>query len=229
MESEVIKLKDIHKTFWLTKENKVEALKNINLEINEGDFVALIGASGSGKSTLLNLIGLLDIPNKNDGELIVDDHNSQDLNGKELSHLRRDTIGFVFQSFNLLPKLNALENVMLPMRYAKVKSKKRKERALHLLKVMGLTKRIKHKPAELSGGEKQRVAIARALANNPKIILADEPTGNLDSKSGAEILKILKNLNRKEKVTMIIVTHDQLIADMTDKIIKLKDGELYAD
>ncbi|MBU0732150.1 ABC transporter ATP-binding protein [Patescibacteria group bacterium] len=226
MESTVIKLKNLSKTFYLTKTNKVEALKNVSLEIKQGDFLALMGPSGSGKSTLLNLVGLLDIPDENNGELLIDDHNPKDLNKTELAYLRRDTIGFIFQTFNLLPRMNAWENVLLPMRYAKVPRKSRKDRTKKLLTMMNLQNRIKHKPAELSGGERQRVAIARALANQPKIILADEPTGNLDSKSGQDIMKILKELNRKEGVTMIIVTHDQEIADMTDYTIKLKDGEL---
>lgn len=226
MDSSVIKLKNISKTFYLTKTNKVEALKNINLEIKQGEFLALMGPSGSGKSTLLNLIGLLDIPDENDGELLIDDHNPKDLNRHELAFLRRDAIGFIFQVFNLLPRINAYENVLLPMRYNTVKRKTRKERAKKLLKMMSLERRLKHKPAELSGGERQRVAIARALANEPKTILADEPTGNLDSRSGREIMKILKQLNREQGVTIITVTHDQEIADMTDKIIRLRDGQL---
>ena len=226
MQTTVIKLKNLSKTFYLTKTNKVEALKNVSLEIKQGDFLALMGPSGSGKSTLLNMIGLLDVPDKDDGELLIDDHNPKDLNRKELAYLRRDTIGFIFQTFNLLPRMNAWQNVLLPMRYAKVPRHTRKDRAKKLLNMMNLQKRLKHKPAELSGGERQRVAIARALSNQPKIILADEPTGNLDSKSGQEIMKILKKLNRKEGVTMIIVTHDQEIADLTDYTIKLKDGEL---
>lgn len=214
----VIKLKNISKTYFLTKENKVEALKPTDLEIQEGETVAIIGPSGSGKSTLLNLIGLLDRPDE-DGELMINDHNIADLNGRELAKLRRETIGFVFQSFNLLPRLTALENVMLPMQYS---GKKDIARAKKLLKQVGLESRMGHKPPELSGGEKQRVAIARALANEPKIILADEPTGNLDSKSGQEIMKILKDLD----VTLILVTHDQNIAAQASRLISLKDGSV---
>ena len=226
MNQNIIKLKNINKTFYLTKKNKVEALKDINLEIKNGEFVAITGPSGSGKSTMLNLIGLLDIPDKDQGELIINNHNIEDLNNNKLANLRKQTIGFVFQTFNLLPKLSAWENVLLPMRYNKIKRNKRKNRAQQLIENVGLEKRKKHRPAELSGGEKQRVAIARALSNEPKIILADEPTGNLDSKTGKEILDLLKDLNNKQKVTVIIVTHEQNIAEYADRIIKLHDGKI---
>ncbi len=222
----VIQLTDISKTYYLTKQNKVEALQHINLAIKEGEFISLIGPSGSGKSTLLNLIGLLDVPDENQGQIVINEHNLADLNGRQLAQLRRETIGFVFQTFNLLPRLNALDNVVLPMRYARMPRQQSWHKAKELLQAVGLAKRMKHKPPELSGGEKQRVAIARALANNPKIILADEPTGNLDSKSGQEIMSLLKKLNQEKKVTIIVVTHDLEIAQQTDRIIKLKDGQL---
>ena len=222
----IIELKNISKNYWLTKNNKVTALNNVNLDIKKGDFIAITGPSGSGKSTLLNMIGLLDRPDKNNGSLIINNHNITDLNQTEFSVLRRETIGFVFQTFNLLPKLSAYENVLLPMRYAKVKRQKRKQQAIKLLELVGLTNRIKHKPPELSGGERQRVAIARALTNSPQILLADEPTGNLDTKSGTEIMNLLKNLNHEKNMTLIVVTHDPEIAAQANKIIKLKDGQI---
>jgi len=222
----IIELKNISKNYWLTKNNKVTALNNVNLDIKKGDFIAITGPSGSGKSTLLNMIGLLDRPDKNNGSLIINNHNITDLNQTEFSILRRETIGFVFQTFNLLPKLSAYENVLLPMRYAKVKRQKRKQQAIKLLELVGLTNRIKHKPPELSGGERQRVAIARALTNSPQILLADEPTGNLDTKSGTEIMNLLKNLNHEKNMTLIVVTHDSEIAAQANKIIKLKDGQI---
>lgn len=226
MKNSIIKLTNINKTFWLTKNNKVEAVKNINLDIKEGEFVAIMGPSGSGKSTLLNLIGLLDVPDTDKGELIINNYNIADLNSNKLANLRKKNIGFVFQTFNLLPRLNAWENIMLPMRYNKTDRKTRKTKTENLLKSVNLSNRKKHKPAELSGGERQRVAIARALVNNPKIILADEPTGNLDSKSGLEILNILKKLNQEKQVTVIVITHETEIAEFADRTICLKDGTI---
>ena len=226
MKKSIIKLKNISKTFWLTKENKVEAVKNINLDIKQGEFVAIMGPSGSGKSTLLNLIGLLDVPDTDKGELIINNYNIADLNSNKLANLRKKNIGFVFQTFNLLPRLSAGENIMLPMRYNKIDRKTRKEKTDNLLKSVNLANRKKHRPAELSGGERQRVAIARALVNDPKIILADEPTGNLDSKSGLEILEILKKLNQEKGVTVIVITHESEIAEFADRTICLKDGSI---
>lgn len=220
----MVTLKNISKTYYLTKTNKVEALKDVDLEIKAGEFVSIVGPSGSGKSTLLNMIGLLDVPDKNQGTLMINQHNIADLNKRELADTRRESIGFIFQTFNLMPKLSAFENVLLPMRYAGVKRTTRKARAKELLKSVGLDRRARHRPPELSGGEKQRVAIARALVNHPEIILADEPTGNLDSQSGKEVMQILKKLNREEKVTLIVVTHDLEIAAQADRIIKMKDG-----
>jgi len=198
------------------------ALREIHANIMQGDFVSIVGPSGSGKSTLMNIIGLLDTPSS--GEMVIA--------GKQVTHktrinalarIRKDTIGFVFQTFNLLPRISVLQNVELPMVYAG--RSQRKKRAVELLTLVGLEKRISYRPTELSGGERQRVAIARALANNPDIILADEPTGNLDSKSGDTILSLLKKLNKKG-TTLIIVTHDEHIARQASKQIKLKDGVL---
>lgn len=218
-------LRNIKKTYWLTKENQVASLRGIDLEIKAGEFVALIGPSGSGKSTLLNIMGLLDAPDQG-GCIQIAQQDITKLKGKSIAELRSKTLGFVFQTFNLLPRLSAIDNVILPMRYAKVPRQERFKRARLLLDKMGLAKRIYHKPPELSGGERQRVAIARALANNPKIIFADEPTGNLDSKAGAEVMDILKELNKKEGVTLVLVTHDLELAKLADRIIKIKDGKL---
>lgn len=221
----VIALKNISKTYWLTSENKVIALQKTDLAITNGEFVSIMGPSGSGKSTLLNIIGLLDLPDDDkNSEIIINSQNILKLASGKLAALRRQTIGFVFQSFNLLPKLSAFNNVLLPMRYANVPRKIAKNKTIELLKLVNLSNRAHHKPSELSGGEKQRVAIARALANNPKIILADEPTGNLDSRAGQDIINILKKLNQEKGVTIAIVTHDQKIASETKRIIKLKDG-----
>ncbi|MFH0818763.1 MAG: ABC transporter ATP-binding protein [Patescibacteria group bacterium] len=222
----ILSLKNINKTYLLTKNNQVIGVKNINLTIKTGEFVAITGPSGSGKSTLLNLIGLLDLPDNDQGELQINDQNIKKFGASKIAKLRRETIGFIFQTFNLLPRLSAIENIQLPLRYNNQNNSTSRTRALELLKKVGLEKRGSHKPAELSGGERQRVAIARALANEPKIILADEPTGNLDSASGTDIMNLLKKLNKENDVTLIIVTHDQSIARQADRIISLKDGQL---
>lgn len=218
----LIKLKNINKTYDLGKV-KVEALKDVSLEIEKGDFIALMGPSGSGKTTLMNLIGLLDTPTS--GSYLLGGKKVDQKSKKELARIRNNKIGFVFQMFNLLSRNSALENVMLPLSYNKIKIsyKDRKKKAEKVLKEVGLSHRIKHKPNEISGGEQQRIAIARALINNPSIILADEPTGNLDTKKGLEIMEILKNLNILGK-TIIMVTHEEEIAECAEKIIKLKDG-----
>lgn len=217
----IVWLKNVDKTYSEGK-TSLKVLSGVNLKVKKGEFIGIVGPSGSGKSTLLNIIGLLDTPTK--GELKIE---SDLVTGKtkinRLAHLRRKKIGFVFQTFNLLPRLSAQKNVELPMVYARVR--RRRERAVKLLILVGLAKRLKFKPPQLSGGERQRVAIARALANNPEIILADEPTGNLDSKSGRQIIQIIKKLNREGK-TIIVVTHDQDIARQADRIIKLKDGKI---
>ncbi|MFH1749926.1 MAG: ABC transporter ATP-binding protein [bacterium] len=218
----IIELKNIFKAYKLGK-MEVPVLFEINLEIKKGEMLAIMGPSGSGKSTLMNIIGLLDRPSS--GELILDNNPiTLSMSDTKLAKLRNQKIGFVFQTFNLLSKVNALSNVLLPTIY-NPKKVNYKERAEHLLKDVGLEKRIHHKPTELSGGEKQRVAIARALINDPEIILADEPTGNLDSKSGGAIMDILKNLHKKGK-TVIIITHDAKIAKLCPKNIHIFDGKI---
>lgn len=203
---------------------KIYALYQVNLRIEAGEFVAIMGPSGSGKTTLANVIGGLD--SLDQGEVLVDGENIAKLSDKDLSLFRNQKIGFIFQSFNLMPMYTALENVMIPLVLAGMNIKERKERALKCLKAVGLDDRVNHKPAQLSGGQRQRVCIARALANNPQIIIADEPTGNLDSKKGLEIVDLLKVLNEQVKITMIVITHDPAVAKMAQKIITMKDGQL---
>ena len=202
----------------------VPALDGVDLIIPQGEFVALVGPSGSGKSTLLNLIGGLDRPS--DGEVVVDDLSLGTATDQQLGRYRRERIGFIFQSFNLLPTLSAAENVETPLTLAEVGKRERRERALQLLDTVGLSQRARHKPTELSGGEKQRVAIARALANKPVLLLADEPTGNLDSKTGAAVLDMLCGLLKAQGLTMIMVTHDLSVAARADRIIHLQDGRI---
>lgn len=205
---------------------KVEALRGIDLTIEKGEFVAIMGPSGSGKSTLMNILGCLDVAT--DGEYILDDVSITDLTQVELSDIRNQKIGFVFQSFNLLARTSALKNVELPMVYGKVKSRERERRAFEALEKVGLSDRVDHKPNELSGGQKQRVAIARSLVNQPSIILADEPTGNLDSKSSEDIMTLFRKLN-DEGVTVIIVTHEPDIAEKTNRVVLFKDGIIVED
>lgn len=221
----MITLKNITKTYKMG-ENIVIALNNINLEIKKGEFVAIVGPSGSGKSTLMNIIGCLDIFDS--GYYSLDNIVVDNYTENELADIRNKKIGFIFQQFNLLSNLTAFENVEVPMLYAKVNKNKRKVIAKKLLYDVGLGDRLYHKPTELSGGEQQRVSIARALANNPDIILADEPTGALDSKTGLEVLKILKKLNETGK-TIIMITHDLDVASNADRIITLRDGKIESD
>lgn len=221
----MIKIKDLSKVYD-TGAVKVIALRHVNLDIEKGDFVAIIGASGSGKSTLMNIIGCLDRPTKGTYEL--DGVSTEKLIEDQLAKIRNLKIGFVFQSFNLIPRNSALNNVELPMIYARVPKTTRLEKAKKALERVGLADRIHHNPNELSGGQKQRVAIARALVNDPAIILADEPTGNLDSHSTAEIMDIFKELN-DEGATIILVTHETEIAERAKRVVTFKDGRIIDD
>lgn len=221
----MIKIRNLTKTYH-TGKLSVEVLKGLNLDIDNGEYVSIMGPSGSGKSTFLNILGCLDLLST--GEYILDNKNIDNLSDDELSEIRCEKIGFVFQSYNLLSKLTALENVELPAMYLGTKKDVRRKHALELLDLVGLSDRINHKPNEMSGGQKQRVAIARSMINNPKILLADEPTGNLDSKSTEEILQIFKKLN-DSGVTIIMVTHEEDVAEHTKRIVRLKDGIINSD
>lgn len=222
MNQNLIITKDIWKIYKLGKE-EVQALRGINLEIKKNEFVAIMGPSGSGKSTLLNILGCLDTPTS--GQYFLNGKEVSQLSDEELALIRNKEIGFVFQVFNLLPNVDAFHNVELPLIYNGTPKKERREKVISALKMVDLAHRMKHKPAELSGGERQRVAIARALVNSPSIILADEPTGNLDSRSGAEIMNLFEKLHSLGN-TIIIVTHDPNIAERAKRIIYLKDGEI---
>ena len=207
-------------------ENKLLALNDVSVSIKEGEFVSIMGSSGSGKSTLMNIIGCLDVPTK--GNYFFRDNDIANYNSNNLAELRNKDIGFVFQNFNLLPRLNALENVVLPLLYSGKNLKERNRLALQALKNVGLEERVHHRPNQLSGGQQQRVSIARAIAGSPKLILADEPTGALDSKTGFEIMKILNDLN-SQGITIVLVTHEDDIAKYGSRIIKMKDGKIIED
>ena len=222
MRTAVIELKDVSKTYQLGSE-KVHALKDITIVVKKGEFVALTGPSGSGKSTLMNLVGCLSLPT--DGGIFLEGVNIAHYGENQLAQIRGKKIGFVFQKFHLIPTLTALQNVMLPLLFPKVAAAERIKRATENLAFVGLDHRMTHKPNELSGGEQQRVAIARALANDPEIILADEPTGNLDSKTGKMIMYLLRGLHKKGK-TIVLITHDLELASYAERIIRLKDGSI---
>ena len=218
----LLELKNIYKNY-IQGNMDVPVLKNINLSVDEGEYVAIMGPSGSGKSTLMNIIGCIDKPTA--GTYLLDGQEINNLNDKELSFVRNKQIGFVFQTFNLMPRQSALDNVGLPLQYAKVPKKERKMMCLEALDMVGLSDRVNFKPTQLSGGQKQRVAIARAMVNHPKILLADEPTGALDSKSGIQVMGLFRELHN-QGVTIIMITHSDEIASYADKTVRIIDGEL---
>lgn len=219
----LIQATGLKKSYKMSKTNIVKALDGVNIEVKEGDFSAIVGHSGCGKSTLMHILGLLDRPDE--GKLVIDGDDMSKLKDKVANKIRAKKIGFIFQGFNLIPSLTAMENVMLAGKYGGMKAWARKERATELLELVGLKDRMNHKPNELSGGQQQRVAIARALMNNPAVILADEPTGELDSKTSLEIIDMLKKLNKEDNQTFLIVTHNTEVADACKKKIRLRDGK----
>jgi putative ABC transport system ATP-binding protein len=221
----MIQVEDVHKSYDLG-ETFVHALRGVSFSIEVGEFVSIMGPSGSGKSTLMNIVGCLDTPSK--GTYLLNDKNVGNLDEEQLAGIRNREIGFVFQKFHLLPRSSALENVALPLKYASVKQSERLIRAEEVLDKVGLSHRLTHKPTELSGGEQQRVAIARALVNSPSILFADEPTGNLDSKTGHQVLEIFKDLNKRGQ-TIVVITHERAIAEQSQRIITIKDGEIGSD
>ena len=222
----IIDIRNVWKIYQMGKVH-VPALRGLDLQVKEKDFVAIMGPSGSGKSTAMNIIGCLDVPTK--GDIYLDNKNIAKMPESDLAKIRGQKIGFIFQQFNLIPSLTALENVELPMIFQGVPEEKKIARAKELLNLVGLGDRMNHRPSELSGGEQQRVAIARALANNPEIVLADEPTGNLDSKTGEKIMDILVDLHEKQMKTIIVITHDADIANYAHRKLVLKDGKLIKD
>jgi len=223
MKKTIFEMKEVWKTYCM-KDVETHALRGVDIKIKKGEYVAILGPSGSGKSTVMHVMGCLDTPTK--GKVFVEGMEISKLSEDELAKIRREKIGFIFQAYNLIPGLNAVENVALPMRLDGHGTKESHERAKKLLKRVGLEKRLTHKPSEMSGGEQQRVAIARALVNDPEVILADEPTGNLDSKSGREIFELLEDLHRKTGKTVVIVTHDIHLAERAHRKIKMADGNV---
>ena len=221
----MIELKHIKK-YYKMGENTVKALDDVSLKIEDGEFVTIIGPSGSGKSTMMNIVGCLDIATE--GEYLIDGVEVSNYSENQLAFLRNKKMGFIFQGFNLLHNMNAYENVELPLIYQGIKMSERHERVEKALEIVGMKERMKHKPSELSGGQQQRVAIARALATNPMCILADEPTGNLDTKTGDEIMSILKDLN-KQGTTVVIITHNDEIAKLSRRVVHIKDGKIDSD
>ena len=222
---QLIRMRGIVKRFYIGQPNELEILHGIDLDVKEGEFVSIVGASGSGKSTLMNMIGVLDRPTE--GTYWLDGTDVQDAQDDELSQIRNRKIGFVFQNFHLISRTNARKNVELPMMYAGIPQKKRTQRAEELLDLVGMADRMDHQPNELSGGQKQRVAIARAMANDPAIILADEPTGALDSKTGRMVMDLFHRLNREQGKTIVLITHNQELAAETSRVLTMRDGILY--
>lgn len=227
VQEHVISLNGIVKRFYIGKPDELEILHGINLEVERGEFVSIVGESGSGKSTLMNIIGALDRPTE--GEYRLQGKNIGEAKDRELSSIRNQEIGFVFQTYNLIPRTTALENVELPMLYGKMKKTERRERARELLELVGMKERMLHKPEELSGGQKQRTAIARAMANDPSIILADEPTGALDSETSRRIIDIFHRLHREQGKTIVLITHSTELAQETDRVVKISDGRILAE
>jgi putative ABC transport system ATP-binding protein len=223
----MIVVKNLEKKYFIDTPNELHVLNNVNLQIEDGEFVALVGASGSGKSTFMNIVGALDRPTS--GEYSIDGVPIQSMTQNQLSDIRGKKIGFIFQSFNLMGRSSALKNVELPMLYVGVSAKERTKRAKELLELVGMGDRMHHLPNELSGGQKQRVAIARSLVNDPCIILADEPTGALDSKTGDMVMDIFKKVHREKRKTILIITHSMEVAQMTQRIITIKDGRILSD
>ncbi|MCX8172643.1 MAG: ABC transporter ATP-binding protein [Archaeoglobaceae archaeon] len=219
----IIELLDVHKIY-KTEFYEVRALNGITMSVQKGEFITVMGPSGSGKSTLLHLIGCLDKPTR--GEVIINGTNTSKLNDKELTKLRRDYIGFIFQQYNLVPTLTVLENVELPMIFKGVSKDERRQKAIDLLKQIGIEEIADRRPNEISGGQQQRVAIARALANSPAILLCDEPTGNLDSKTGRLVMDTIKKMNKERGVTVILVTHDLSLAEYAERIVRIRDGKI---
>ncbi len=223
----VIDMKDIIKKYYVGQPNELQILNGMNLKVHNGEFVAIVGESGSGKSTLMNIIGALD--KQTSGQYFLDGVDISKVKDNQLSEIRNQKIGFVFQTFNLIPRTSAIKNVELPMLYAGVKRAERTKRAIELLKMVGMEERMYHKPNELSGGQKQRVAIARAMANNPSIILADEPTGALDSKTGHMVMDIFHRLHQEQGKTIVLITHSQELAKETQRIVTISDGNIISD
>lgn len=223
MKKEVLKLDNVCKTYWMGDDIKVKALCNVYLTINEGDFLCILGPSGSGKSTLLHIVGLLDRPSE--GKVFIDGRDISKMTPEEQAKIRGKKIGFVFQTFNLVPSLKAWENVALPLMIQGVSASAREQKAKKILTDLGMGDRLDHYPSQLSGGQRQRVAIGRALSNDPRVILADEPTGNLDTKTGSDVLAIFQKLH-KEGRTIIIITHDEEITDVAQRIVRIRDGTL---
>lgn len=227
MPREIIQMTDIVKNYFIGTPNELHILKKINLTVYEGEFLSIVGASGSGKSTLMNIIGVLDRPTA--GTYILDGMPTSRMTDDQMSDIRSQKIGFIFQNFNLIPRNDALKNVELPMLYAGFDAKERVKRAQELLELVDMKERIHHQPNELSGGQKQRVAIARALANDPPILLADEPTGALDSATGRMVMDLFHQVHEKDRKTIILITHNQELAEETERIVTLKDGEIVGE
>ncbi|WP_294372033.1 ABC transporter ATP-binding protein [uncultured Clostridium sp.] len=227
MSENIIEMKDIRKSFYIGTPNQLNILKGIDITVKKGEFVSIVGQSGSGKSTLMNIIGALD--RATSGSYILGGTNIEDISDDGLSDVRNKKIGFVFQTYNLIPRNTVLKNVELPMLYAGIPAKERTERAMYFLEMVGMKDRIKHQPNELSGGQKQRVAIARALATNPSILLADEPTGALDSGTGRMVMDLFHQVHEEQGKTIVFITHNNELAEETERIVTLRDGNIVSD